>query len=662
MREIRLLDNNTINKISAGEVVERPSSVDKELAENSIDAGASAVTIEIRDGGTSLIKISDNGSGIPKEQVKTAFLRHATSKISDIEDLDYIYSLGFRGEALASIASVSQIEMVTKTQNEELGCKIEISGGNMIEESECACAGGTSITVKNIFFNVPARRKFLKKPATESGYISDTVNKLALAHPEISFKYINNGNVMLHTSGNNDLKTAVFHVYGKEMSQKMIDVSCEENGFRLFGLIGKPELSRGNRNYENLFINGRFIKNDVVSQAVEEAYKTRLMIGKFPVFILSLTLSADMVDVNVHPAKLEVRFRDDDVIYDFIYNAVYEALKSIALIPKSDWNSAPSEKVKKLIENGNFLDNQNSCANKDEGNTAPHDSNRFKQEVIPETNITEVINKNIFSKVDESVKYNSEGTRHSIDELKELYKNKMDSEDINGGKNILKERQLGYIPDKDVGQEIMPTPDNIEELEQAERFFNNYKITGQIFSTYWIVEQGSSIFLIDQHAAHERILFERIMNEFKNGDVVSQRILQPIALNLSEKEAILLNENVELMERFGFDIEFLGGINYVIKGMPYIFQTPENLSFFTEILDTLGVGQNENVYDKKIHTIATIACKAAVKANDKLSVQEAVSLIERLLKLDNPFSCPHGRPTIIELTKYELEKKFKRIQ
>lgn len=643
MNKIHLLDNNTINKIAAGEVVERPSSVVKELAENSIDAEASAITIEIRDGGTSLIKISDNGKGIGKEEVKTAFVRHATSKIEKIDDLDTVYSLGFRGEALASIASVSQVEMVTKTQGQNEGYKVEISGGNLIEEQECATTDGTTISVKNIFYNVPARRKFLKKPTTESGYISDIVNKLALAHPEISIKYINNGNVMLHTSGNNDLKTAVFHVYGKEVSQKMIDIDCSENGFRLSGLLGKPELSRGNRNYENLFINGRFVKNDTVSQAVEDAYKTRLMIGKFPVFILNLNLSGEMVDVNVHPAKLEVRFRDEDVVYDFIYNAVLEVLKNIVLIPEGNWDSKPSAQVKQLLDAHSVT------------------------EYVPDKGVQQIINDEVIAPKHEPVKYTeSKPTEANLEDLQKLYKSRMLSDEVHGGKNILKEKPLSYLPETEVEQNIMPPTngqeENLVEELKKESFFKNYKIVGQIFNTFWIIEQGSSIYLIDQHAAHERILFEEISNKFKNGEMVSQRLIQPLVIHLSEREKELLKDNMALIEKFGFEIEDFGGISYAVRSVPYIFKNPESIGFFTEILDTLDIGSVENVYDTQIHTIATIACKAAVKANDRLTIQEAIGMVERLLKLENPFSCPHGRPTIIELTRYELEKKFKRIQ
>ncbi len=629
MNKIRLLDNNTINKIAAGEVVERPSSVVKELCENSIDAQASAITIEIRDGGTSFIRISDNGKGIEKDFVETAFLRHATSKIEDIADLDNIYSLGFRGEALASIASVSIVEIVTKPHNQETGFKVEISGGNITYSGDYASTEGTSISVKNLFYNVPARRNFLKKATVESSYISDIVNKIALAHPEISIKYINNGNVMLHTSGNNDLRTAVFHVYSKEMSLKMIDINYSQRDFKISGLLGKPEIARGNRSYENLFINGRFVKNETVSQAIEDAYKTRLMGGKFPVFVINLYLNANVVDVNVHPTKLEVRFRDEDAIYDFVYNAVFQVLKDEVLIPQSNLEGKPSPQVMDFI----------------------------KQDIsLKENSVQQVFNNEVLSSENSKVSYTKPSS--NFNELKELYKSKVLSDEVNGGKNVLKEKTLSYIPMPEVKQEIM-TAENKEE--KRELFFNNYKITGQIFSTYWIIEQGSSIFLIDQHAAHERILYEEMYNTFSEEKIVSQRLLQPLMLNLTEYEKELLKENMSIIEKCGFEIENFGNINYAITSMPYIFKNPENLSFFNEILDALDSNSIKNAYDTRLNTVATMACKAAVKANDKLDFQEAVSIIEKLLKLENPFSCPHGRPTIIELTKYEIEKKFKRI-
>ena len=635
MSIIKLLDSNTINKIAAGEVVERPSSVVKELCENAIDAKASAITVEIKEGGLTLIKISDNGKGIEKNQAKTAFLRHATSKIEKIDDLDNIYSLGFRGEALATIAAISQVEMITKTFEQEIGYKIEISGGNIISAEDCAATTGTVISVKNIFFNVPARRKFLKKATTESGYIADVINKIALSHPEISIKYINNGNTMLHTSGNNDLQTGIYHVYGKDTSQKMIEINNISGSLKIDGLIGKPEISRGNRNYENLFINGRFVKNETVSQAIEDAYKTRLVVGKFPVFVLSLTLNADMVDVNVHPAKLEVRFKDEDMIYDFVYTSVFKALKQLVLIPEADWDSKPSPKAKEFIEK----------------QVQPINTPLIKD-------IQQTINEEILTSADNKVTYTKPAV--SYDELQKLYKSEFVSDKIKGNKNRIEEKKLSYIPQVDESKVQAKEENQVNEIKKS--FFNDYKIVGQIFSTYWVIEQGNSIYMIDQHAAHERILFEEIYEKFKNNRAVSQRLLQPLILNLSEKEKDLLENNIDLMSGFGFEIEGFVNGEYALKSVPYVFKNPENLDFFNEILDTMNNNSINNIYDMKAHAIATIACKAAVKANDKLSIQEAVNMIQKLLELENPFNCPHGRPTTIELTKYELEKKFKRIQ
>lgn len=651
MGEIKLLDTNTINKIAAGEVVERPSSVVKELTENSIDAGASTVTIEIRDGGTTLIKVTDNGKGIPKEQVKTAFLRHATSKIEKIDDLDNVLSLGFRGEALASIASVAQVEMITKTSDEETGIHFEICGGQITDQSEAASGTGTSISVKNIFYNVPARRKFLKKPATESSYIAEAVNKLALAHPEISFKFINNGNLMLHTSGNGDLKTAVFYVYGKEMVKAMTDIDFSQSGMRLLGLIGKPELSRGTRNYENLFLNGRSIKNETVSKAVEDALKTRLMIGKFPVFVLNLEIPPDMADVNVHPAKLEVRFRDEDVIYDFVYSAVTEKFKDMVLIREADWSSKPSAEVKNLVEKGEkeFPNEEKSKMPKIE---------TFQQEMsFSKPSYTQYT-----PPTAEKSYYKSDSVNtKNFDELRELYKKTSSSDNVMPHTTAIKQEERSYIKTETAPQEMLKSNEK-ETQEEIKPFFNNYKIVGQLFNTYWIIEQGDSMFMIDQHAAHERVLYEKFVNEFKQSSVASQRLIMPVPLNLTESEKQAISDNITLFEKCGFEIEKFGNFSYALKGVPYIFKEPEKLDFFTEILDSVGQYSKEDITERKFLSIATMACKAAVKANDVLSFQEAHALIEKLLKLENPFSCPHGRPTIIELTKYELEKKFKRIQ
>ncbi len=640
MQAIKILDTKTINKIAAGEVVEGPKSVVKELVENAIDAGATSVTVEIKEGGISYIRIMDNGWGIPKEQVKTAFLRHATNKMSEIEDLEHIFTLGFRGEALASIAGVAQVEMLTKTRDEETGTSIEISGGEIKNIQDASCTEGTTITVKNLFFNVPARRKFLKKPATESGFVSDFMNKLALGHPEVSFRFINNDTTMLHTAGNGELKASVFYVYGKEASNSMVPLSYKKGEYTLSGLIGKPELSRGNRNYENLFINGRFIKNKVVATAVEDAYKTRLLIGKFPVFVLNLEISPSQVDVNVHPAKLEVRFKNDDEIYEFFYDAVSKTLDQLVLIPQVSWDKEPSVKV---AEKSAVAEQQ-------------------KIEDIP-------VYKSVLSSFSGD-RVTSGGMGKTVDQLLNRQSTSQNQVRQSADAFLVDPVVVGEKREeqKALMNEIPYAANATAQVQEEavkpkeEPFFKQYKIIGQIFQTYWMIEQGDCLYLIDQHAAHERILFEEFMTRFQEESMVSQKLLVPQMLNLSPAEIEILKENMGLLEGFGFEFETFGQNQYALKAVPYLLKEPSGAGFFTEILDSLSEQKIRSVYDMKLLAVATMACKAAVKGHDRLSFQEAEAMIGRLLKLEKPFTCPHGRPTIIEMTKYELEKKFKRIQ
>lgn len=659
LNQIKLLDNNTINKIAAGEVVERPSSVIKELVENAIDAGAGNITIEIKDGGTTFIRITDDGSGIPADQVKTAFLRHATSKISAVEDLESVFSLGFRGEALASIAAVSKAEMVTKTRDSELGTRIRINGGILEEIKPCGAADGTTITIEDIFYNVPARRKFLKKPATESGYISDIVNKFILGHPEVAFKYINNNTTIIQTSGNNDLKTAMFHVYGKDAATKMLELSSNDKEMKLKGLIGKPELSRANRTYENLFINGRYIKSDVVANAAEEAYKTRLMIGKFPVYVMELTIDPSLVDVNVHPAKLEVRFRDDDAVYNFVYNSIVKTFKDKILIKTADWESKPSIEVKEFKEKN--VTEEPLITQKESESKSVIDiaepyfdgkkvfDNQPKKSAGLRSEALGYMNK-LSSGLSEAEKLNGSILFGKADEptgVKEEHR----KYDTSGYTKKLDNVELSEL------NEISET----KTYDESKPFFDNYRIVGQIFGTYWIVEQNKSIFVIDQHAAHERILFEEFSDKFKNGTMVSQKLFDAEHLVLSETEKNILDENKELFEKFGFELSEKDN-EWYMSAVPYIFDKPADSAFLTDMLDMINTEKMANVYDSKLLSIATMACKAAVKARDYISVSEAEEMIKRLLTLENPFNCPHGRPTIIEMTEYELEKKFKRIQ
>ncbi len=629
MSIIHLLENSLINKIAAGEVVERPSSVVKELVENSIDAGAASVTIEIKNGGIDLIKITDNGCGISKEDIPIAFMRHATSKLSSIEDLGDILTLGFRGEALSSIASVAQVEMITRTENDEVGHKFVIHGGSVISESEIGANIGTVITVKNLFYNTPARRKFLKKPSTEAGYVSDVVNRIALGHPDIAIKYINNGNTIINTSGNADLKTAVLYVYGKEMAGKMLELNYEKDGFKLKGLIAKPELSRGNRSYENFFINGRYIISDTVKSAIEDAYKGKLTIGKFPVFVLNFTVPANTVDVNVHPTKLEVRFSDENLIYDIMYNAVDKVLNKADLIPNVSWDK-PKPVKKEPVFQMNFEE----------------------LEKIKESKKVPLEERTAIPKYSGNVLRETYEINQEDNKIGTISEKKADNSE-----EMAKENK----PFQKASENIKKT-DEIKTSEVRKPFFSNYKIIGQIFNTYWIIEQNNNMYLIDQHAAHERVLYEKFNADFKSEKNMTQMLITPVAVNLSEKEKNILIENKELLESFGFVIEEFGIGTYALRGVPYIFDEPGNISFFTDIIDMLSDKNINNIYDTKYDAIASISCKAAVKGNDKLSYLEAQALIKELLKLENPFTCPHGRPTIIEMSRYELEKKFKRVQ
>ena len=612
MQSIQMLDQHTINKIAAGEVIERPASVIKELVENSIDAKASAITVEIKNGGISFIRVTDNGIGIAKKEVKTAFLRHTTSKIKKDEDLLNISSLGFRGEALASIAAVSQIEIITKTPQEITGIRVEIEGGTYSNEEEIGCPEGTTIVMRNLFFNTPVRRKFLKKPATETGYISDMIYKIALGHPEVSFKFINNNSTVFHTSGNNNLKNCIFHIYGKEMIHHMIPIENVENQMKLIGFIGKPQIHRGNRNYESFFINGRYIKSKLLQDCVENAYKSLLPINKFPVIVLHLYIEAKDVDVNVHPTKMEVRFRNEDEVYNWVFKVLTERLKKENLIPKVSWDPI-SKKNKQIPEP--------------------------IQQSIPEPF---EIPRNTFEK---SSNLNNE-IESKVPNTSIFLENKK-----NKNETVVHQNPI----------QIKEDTENLS-IEKSSIFTSPYHIIGQIFKTYWIVEVENKIYIVDQHAAHEKILYERLLKDYTKHSPHSQALLTPWVLELSFKEQQVLKENIALLQSFGFEIEEFGEDTYVLRALPIVFDQPLGKDFFIELIDLLQENSLKNVYETKLEKIASMACKAAVKAMDSLSLIESKKLIKQLLSLDNPYTCPHGRPTMIEMTQYELEKKFYRIQ
>ena len=603
IRKIQPLDPIMINQIAAGEVVERPLSVVKELAENAIDAGASAITVEIKDGGITYIRVTDNGCGIPKEDVRTAFMRHATSKVLNPEDLTRINTLGFRGEALSSIAAVSQAEMVTKTASDITGLRIQLSGGEVISEKETGCADGTSVIVRNLFSNTPARLKFLKKPGTEGSLISDFMNRLALGRRDIAFKYINNGAVTLSSNGNGDLRAAILYVYGREYANKLIELKERADDLNITGFIAKPEMARPNRAHQNFFINGRYIKNERIQAAVEEGFAGKIMAGRFPAFILDLHIRPEMIDVNVHPNKLDVRFCNEYAVLSAIRAAVSKALGGSVIIPAVTAASKPVElHTEPVLEQMPLplIKQRKPCLNEEYGFN-PHPG------VIPDDNAPS------------DTVYCTKHTR------------------------------------------IWKDPEYEKPAENKRPFLPQYRIIGQFFQTYWIVESGDSVYIIDQHAAHERVLYENIKKRLSGKESASQRLIQPLALNLTPAECQILDDNRALIESIGFELENLGGTD-ILRSVPVLFKDPENAGFFIEILEKLNTKTTEtDPYDLKIDAIAQTACKAAVKANNSLSFSEARALIEQMLALSNPFTCPHGRPTVVEMTKYEWEKKFKRM-
>ena len=653
MGKIQVLDGETINKIAAGEVVERPSSVVKELVENAIDAGATAITAEIQDGGTSLIRITDNGGGMEKEDISMAFLRHSTSKIRKADDLQTIASLGFRGEALSSISAVSQVELLTKTPHAMLGCRYRIAGG--IEQSieDIGCPDGTTFIVRQLFYNTPARRKFLKSNMTEAGYISDLMARLAMSHPEISFKFINNRQNRLHTSGNGRLKDILYHIYGREISAGLLPVDAEENGVHMTGLIGKPIISRGNRTYENYFINGRYIKSPVITQAIEDAYKTFTMVHKFPFAVLHFTLDTKDLDVNVHPTKMEVRFSHGQELYHFVYTALRKVLLGRELIPEVTTDRrkeagklppAPKTAFPEPFEKQRMTEVRDktgpaACL----GTTAEKNEEKKKPEMLRKP---DVLRKPEIKTAEET-------------EIRRHQKPTVKKPDVKTGMetSVLRKPEV-------------PAPARIRENTQYELFETGllteearirHKLVGQVFDTYWIVEYDGKMFIIDQHAAHEKVLYEKLMKRFKTNRPAIQMVQPPIILSLSMAEITLLDTYKEDFRKMGFEFESFGGKDMALRGVPSDLYGFTGKEMILELLDGLS-GEADRIRTDAIgDKIATMACKAAVKGNMRISPKEADALIEELLKAENPYTCPHGRPTIISMTKTELEKKFKRI-
>lgn len=680
---IQVLDQSTINQIAAGEVVERPSSVVKELMENAIDAGATAVTVEIRDGGIGFIRITDNGCGIPGKEIPLAFLRHSTSKIKNAADLMTVSSLGFRGEALSSIAAVSQVELITKTADSISGFRYQIEGGMEKSLEEIGAPDGTTFISRNLFFNTPARRKFLKTSSTEGAHVADLVEKIALSHPEVSIRLIVNGQNRLHTSGNHNLKDIIYTVYGREIAAQLIAVSVETEMVKITGFIGKPVIARGNRNFENYFINGRYIKSSLISKAIEDGYKSYMMQHKYPFTLLHFEIEPEFIDVNVHPSKMELRFKDGEFMYRTVYHAVADALSERELIPEV----AFSEEKKENPGEGGSGKNLGVGPAADGGllsfspKKPQHGPEPFEVKRMEAMGIREPAVRYGEPENRQRVEAGSWGTESAARENQtkgyqaQTYPVSEQNNPENAGTKI-RPAQKEAARESAAADMAVPDgrppekPEKQEDPQQMELFDNrllseqaryHHRLIGQVFDTYWLVEYNGQLYIIDQHAAHEKVLFEKTFASLKTREYTSQVINPPIILTLSLQEEELLKRYLDVFEKVGFEIEPFGGNEYAVRAVPDNLFSLAKKELLLEMLDSLsedtGAGTFEMVYDR----IATMSCKAAVKGNNRLSDREANELIDQLLKLDNPYACPHGRPTIVSISKYEMEKKFKRI-
>lgn len=703
LRKIAVLDQNTIDKIAAGEVVERPSSVVKELVENAIDAGATAITVEITDGGKKLIRITDNGSGMDAEQVPLAFLRHATSKIEKVEDLTHIASLGFRGEALSSIAAVSQVELITKTPSGISGTRYVIEGGKEQSLEEMGAPEGTTFLIRNLFYNTPARSKFLKSDMTEAGYINTLMEQLALSHPEISFKYIQNRQVKLSSSGNYSVKDVIYSVYGREIAKALLDVSYENDFMKIEGFVGKPEISRGNRTFENYYINGRYVKNRIITKAIEDGYKGLVMQHKFPFVSLRIEMDGNDLDVNVHPAKREVRFARETEVYTAIYETVRKVLTHRELIPQvSVGKDEPTSRTEQ-IKPGNIPE-PFEVKRRQEMYGHPNRTANIASHAAPtasEVRSTAPVPSIPYNKpTNGTASYGSAETAHNssassadkykrVDSLREnpVYgsqpftkeEEEMFSGTLKDGRNensaaetadyeVISEKPAeSALPEADnepIKSQEQEPPKQLELFEErllAPESRSRHRLIGQLFDTYWLVQFEDNFYIIDQHAAHEKVYYERFVKQFQSQNIQSQYVSPPLIVSLSLEEENLLKANKKYFRDFGFEIEPFGGREYSISAVPSSLLGMTEEELFLEMLDHLTADGSKDAFEIFASRLATMACKAAVKGNHSMSPQEADKLIDELLTLENPYNCPHGRPTIIAMSKTEIEKKFKRI-
>ena len=683
MPHIQVLDQVTIDKIAAGEVIERPASIVKELVENAIDAGADSVTVEIRDGGIDFIRVTDNGCGIPHDEVRSAFLRHSTSKIRSVEDLMHISSLGFRGEALSSIAAVTRTELITKTGDCEFGTRYVIEGGKEVSLEETGAPNGTTFLVHQLFYNVPARRKFLKTPMTEAGHVQDLLMHLALSHPEVAFLFKNNNQEKLRTSGNGKLKDVIYNIYGRDIAANLLDIDYEKSGLRITGYLGKPVITRGNRNFENFFVNGRYVKSPMISKSLEDAYKDFTMQHKFPFAVLHFHVDGERIDVNVHPTKMELRFQRQQDVYNTVFEGVHRRLLEPELIQRAEvpepvQPEGPGKAAQERAgqkESPFLLRPRNTAADAFvSADVKPGAAPLPAPEAVQPPAQEEVHDEDYFiRKMRERVTaYHERMSSAEVADRSGIYRPETQAdrirETVKYGTDKVQEPGDEINREEKADSTAEAPPEKPQQLNLFEENFlkrdvrAEYRLIGQVFDTYWLVQFQDSLYIIDQHAAHERVLYERTLKGMKTREFTSQYLSPPIILTLSMQEARLLEEHMDRFTRIGFEIEPFGPEEYAVRAVPDNLFGIAKKELLMEMIDDLADGLNTSMTPDLIdEKVASMSCKAAVKGNNRLSAQEVDALIGELLTLDNPYHCPHGRPTIIAMTKKELEKKFKRI-
>lgn len=715
---IKVLDQNTINKIAAGEVIEKPSSVIKELVENSIDSGATAVTVEVKGGGLSFLRVTDNGAGIKKDEVKLAFLRHATSKLVTVEDLLSISSLGFRGEALASIAAVAQVEMITKTADDVTGLRYQIHGGKEISSEEIGAPGGTTIIVRNLFYNTPARKKFMKTDATETSYIYDLMCRICMSHPEISFKFIANGTDKLFTSGNGKLRDIIYHIYGRDITSNLLEINVENDYMKISGYIARPCISRGNRSFEGYYVNHRYIKSAVLTKAIEDAFRTFVMIHKFPFTEINFQVRPDLLDVNVHPTKMELKFANSQDIYSFTYNAIRETLLFKELIPDVAPGKDPKPETFKQRDVGKapeaFENKRREAIVRAEERTVPQSQPEQHRPAEPQSQPEQLSSaetqtspqqlcpiepqtssqpvRPVIEIIDETSSSNNKGS-DVIDNNKTekpagnyIYADRNNDLEraIVQNRNVVNESPAYTASAPARPSVTAATQDStvsaasdaayIEEAGKKyvqqdmfqEKFLTRearakHRLIGQLFKTYWLIEYDGKFFIMDQHAAHEKVKYEELMENYKNKKIYSQYLMPPAVVTLSAAEIEFLHENMEMFEALGYQIENFGGREFKLNAVPDNLFGLDGRELFIDFISDASSSAKKVTIDTFIHKLSTMACKAAIKGNTEISFKEADALIDQLLKLENPYTCPHGRPTVISMTEAEIEKKFKRI-